>query len=87
MGDDVDAEQQVCHGVGGDAVPDVFGADHEPGDEAEPDEGGEFFGVVQDGEQRAEDDGSAVFALTCDAVLHFTFACSPVGARRYNAWY
>ena len=53
-GNDVDAQQQIRDRVRGDAVPDVFGADHEPGDEAEPDAGGQFFRVIEHGKECAE---------------------------------
>ena len=36
---DVDSQQQVGDGVGGDAVPDVFRAEHQPRDQAEPNRG------------------------------------------------
>src|SRR5262245_8248928 len=60
--DDIDSEQQVRHGVRGDAVPDVACADHQPGDHAEPHERSEqFAGVHQHRDGGADDDGGAVY--------------------------
>ena len=55
--DDVDAEQQVRYGVGGDAVPDVASADHQPSDQAEPDGGGQELGRVHQHRDGSADDG------------------------------
>src|SRR3954469_20529016 len=55
--DNIDTEEQVRYCVGRDAVPNVFGARHEPSDQAEPDGGCKQFAWVHEHRNGGADDG------------------------------